>query len=341
MKRWLGLGCALFLACGDAGSGDGSGSNLGDTDARVDPISGGGASGGSNNGGGGQAGPGTNGGGGGNAGGGNAGGDNGGATAGGDYRQRGSHSVTSKVSSFQGEVCTFEIESFVPDQAETDQIVILAPGFALAPAAGSSREAMSPLAEHFASWGITTYTVALCTNGPSIDHARNGRAIAEFGESVGANGAVYMGFSAGGLGTMLAAAEAGNTSAYFALDAVDTNNLAAPALDALSVPRFALVGEGSSCNSTNNMLAAYQGKDVRAVRVIGAQHFIFEGDECAGLKCLACNGGGAEEVEVVRAMSTAFLRHVLDLDAEALTWWDADGARFLELEQAGRVSTLQ
>jgi pimeloyl-ACP methyl ester carboxylesterase len=314
--------------------------NLGDTDAGVDPISGGDASGGSNNGGGsgGQSGPGQSGG---NASGGNGSGGNGGGTTAGDYRQPGSHSVTRKVSSFQGEVCTFETESFVPDQAETDQVVILAPGFAFGAGLGSTREAMSPLAEHFASWGITTYTVALCTNGPSIDHPRNGQAIAELGESVGANGAVYMGFSAGGLATMLAAAEAGNTRAYFALDAVDTDNLAAPALDALSVPRFALVGEGSSCNSTNNMLAAYQGKDVRAVRVIGAQHFIFEGDVCAGIKCLACDGGGAEQVEVVRAMSTAFLSHVLDLDAEALSWWDADGARFVELEKAGRVSTLQ
>jgi pimeloyl-ACP methyl ester carboxylesterase len=270
------------------------------------------------------------------------GGTDGGAyPLGADYRAKGRHAVARAVSRFEGESCSVEVESFAPDQAESDAIVVMAPGFALFAGAGSTREAMSPLAEHLASWGVTTYTAALCTNGSGIDHELNGRTLAELGENLGPSGAVYVGFSAGGLAAMIAAAEAQNTRGYLALDAVDSAALAAKALERITAPRFALVGEPSDCNDNNNMLSAYEGRPVRAVRVTGAQHFIFEGDVCAGVKCLVCDGGGPEQVELVRALSAAFARHVLALDRDALTWWDAEGSRFRELEAAGRLVSLQ
>jgi hypothetical protein len=59
---------------------------------------------------------------------------------------------------------------------------------------------------------------------------------------------VYAGFSAGGLATLIAASTS-NAKAWLALDAVDANFLAAPALDAIDAPLHAMVSEPSSCNT--------------------------------------------------------------------------------------------
>lgn len=258
-----------------------------------------------------------------------------------DYRQLGATKVTSKKQMFAGSDCSFEYETFTPGEVASDVQVIIAPGFALAEGLGSSREALTPLAQHLASWGLVTHTVKLCTNGGSINHAGNGAAIAEFGEKLGGKRVIYAGFSAGGLGSMIAASQAKNTLAYFGLDAVDKDDLASAALDELKVPVYALVGEPSSCNSDANMRAQYEGRDIRVVKVEGAQHFIFEGSACEGIKCVACNGGGAEEATAVRALMSAFVVGTAGLDKGAFRWWQTDSDEWKVLADQGLISSIQ
>jgi pimeloyl-ACP methyl ester carboxylesterase len=214
---------------------------------------------------------------------------------------------TSRAEETSGSVaagCTLQVGTFTPAVARADAAVVIAPGFAIGPGLGSSRDALDTLGEHLASWGLVTHTVSLCTNGGSIDHVRNDEALAAFGALLEVP-VLYAGFSAGGLAAMLAAARAADAEALLALDAVDTGELAAGALDALEVPVHALVGEPSSCNSDGNMLAVYRGRAARVLKVNMAQHFIFEGAACQGFKCALCSGGGEREAEVVRALATA------------------------------------
>lgn len=257
-----------------------------------------------------------------------------------DYRELGAAQVSSQKQMFSASACTFEYETFTPSKVASDVNVIIAPGFALADGLGSSREALTPLAQHIASWGVVAHTVKLCTNGASIDHAGNGAAIANFGESLGGQ-VIYAGFSAGGLGSMIAASQAKNTLAYFALDAVDKDDLARAALDALKAPVYALVGEPSSCNSDSNMRAQYEGRSIRVVKVEGAQHFIFEGSACEGFKCALCDGGGAAEATAVRALMSSFVLGTIGVDPAALRWWETGSPEWKSLADQGLISSVQ
>jgi len=258
-----------------------------------------------------------------------------------DYRELGAANVSSSKKTFTAAACNFEYETFTPDAVASDVVLVIAPGFALAAGLGSTREALTPLAQHLASWGIVTHTVKLCTNGGGIDHAKNGAAIAEFGETLGGTRVVYAGFSAGGLGAMIAASQANNTLAYFALDAVDKDGLARAALDAIDAPTYALVGEPSSCNSDGNMRAQYEGRSTRVVKINGAQHFIFEGSACEGIKCALCNGGGAAEATAVRALMAAAVLSTSGVDAGAQSWWQTESAEWKSLADQGLVSKIQ
>jgi hypothetical protein len=200
---------------------------------------------------------------------------------------------------------------------------------------------MRTLATHMASWGIDVLTVDLCTNGPSINHAKNGAAIAEFGEKVGGKRVIYAGFSAGGLNALIGAAQASNTEAVLALDAVDTNDLAKPALDMLKKPVHALSGEPSSCNSQENMLTQYQGRMLRVLKVNNADHFTFEGAPCRGIKCTPCGKGGETEATAIRALATAFVLGSSGVDKAALTWWQEGSAGFELLSEGGVVTSQQ
>jgi hypothetical protein len=218
---------------------------------------------------------------------------------------------------------------------------VIVPGFSLF-GIGSSRQNLETLARHVASWGVNTYTVSLCTNGPGIDHPRNGRVLAAFGASLG-KPIVYSGFSAGGLAAILATATATSPAAFLALDAVDANSLARAALEAITVPAYALSGEPSSCNSNVNMLPQYSGLPMRVLKVNRAQHFIFEGATCSGFRCFLCNGGTDKEASAVRALTTAFVLGVSGARPTAIEdWWEVGGAGFAELTAGGAsVSEVQ
>jgi pimeloyl-ACP methyl ester carboxylesterase len=258
----------------------------------------------------------------------------------GDYREPGGSTVTASVESFEAGTCSLEVGAFRPATELAEVAVVIAPGFALGPGLGSSRAALDTLAAHVASWGITTYTLDLCTNGGSIDHAQNGEALAAFGDSLG-RPVVYAGFSAGGLAAMIAAAQAERTHALLALDAVDTSDLAGPALDAIDAPVHALAGEPSSCNSDANMLARYEGRPIRVLKINMAQHFIFEGAACTGFKCALCSGGGEREAQAVRTLATAFALGVSGAVPSALDWWRAESAELKAWIDDGLVSELQ
>ncbi len=258
-----------------------------------------------------------------------------------DYRERGSLSVASKVQNFAGTRCSFAYESFTPATTSTEAKVLIAPGFAIGPGLGSSRVALKTLATHIASWGVTTYTVDLCTNGGSIDHSKNGAAMAELGEQLGGARMIYAGFSAGGLGAMIAASVAKNTAAFLALDAVDKDDLAKAALVAIKAPVYAMAGEPSQCNSNENMLAQYQGRAMPVLKVNKAQHFTFEGAPCEGIKCLPCAGGGELEATAIRALATSFVLGVSGADAKALSWWQDGSAGWKALSEGGVVTRMQ
>jgi pimeloyl-ACP methyl ester carboxylesterase len=138
--------------------------------------------------------------------------------------------------------------------------------------------------------------VPLCTNTFQIDHQRNGEAIAALGQALEPGGAIYAGFSAGGLAAWVAAANDPSALGYVGLDAVDNGGLAGMFAD-LDVPIRGVIAEPGQCNTNNNFLAVYdQTPGMPVIRVVDAEHFDFETDGCTpgDLGCSFCAPNGAD-----------------------------------------------
>lgn len=256
-----------------------------------------------------------------------------------DYDQPGPYTVDIGEGSLQATPdCQLSYATFTPSDPQTDVPVILAHGFM------RSIDDMAETAEHVASWGVPVITAPLCTNDFQIDHAQNGQALAALGQALAPDGAVYAGFSAGGLATFVAAANDPNAVAYVGLDPVDSGGLAEDVAGAVAVPVRAAIAEPGQCNTNNNflpVLATFPGSPV--IRVVAAQHFDFETDACApgDLACTFCAPAGASTRALALGLVTAGILVETGADPGGDTWWGPGGAYFDELAQAGQIQLIQ
>ena len=123
--------------------------------------------------------------------------------------------IDGDISSSNGELISYKV--FEPDQMIDSPHVILSHGFF------RNQSVMTGFAEHFASWGIRVLTMNLLhssflDNDP-IQDAQDLNLLSN--EIFERRSVIYVGHSAGGLRSILAAAQDSNTVAVFGMDLVD------------------------------------------------------------------------------------------------------------------------
>jgi len=268
-------------------------------------------------------------------------GDGDGDLTGDDYDKPGPYGVTSTPGQMQVNAqCNLAYAIFEPATLASDIPVFLAHGFM------RSIADMAETAEHIASWGVRVYTVPLCTNNAlgGVNHQLNGDAIAALGEALAPGGAVYSGFSAGGLATFVAAAGASNAVAFVGLDPVDAD-LALGLAGQINVPVRGAIAEPGQCNTNNNFLPVFSAIAGAAVlRIVGAQHFDFETAACGGLldfACSLCAPAGPATRALALGMSTAAILVETGADPGGLSWWEPGGSYFDMYVQQGRITLIQ
>lgn len=221
--------------------------------------------------------------------------------------------------------CDMDYERFQPVQGglHPDTVVMLSHGFQRSPAQ------MADLAVHLASWGVEVVTPALCHASIfDTDHAQNAADIQALAATLGYTRVLYVGHSAGGLASWLAAAADPASVAMLGLDPVDSGDLGAAGLGP-AVPAYGLFGEPSSCNADNNGLGWFDsGIDRRALGITDADHCDFE-SPTDSLCPLLCPGGSdvtftdPQIHEVVTALTTEFVLWKGGYEDESV--WDVDG----------------
>jgi hypothetical protein len=255
------------------------------------------------------------------------------------YDQPGPYAVT--VSSGQAATvpgCNLSYGIYEPATLDSDTPVFLAHGFM------RSIEDMAGFAQHIASWGVKVYTVPLCTNTFSINHQQNGEAMAALGEALAPGGAVYSGFSAGGLAAFVAATLADNAVGYVGLDSVDNSNLGLDSAPALTVPAMGSIAQPGQCNTNNNFLPVYDlVPNAPVMRIVGAQHFDFEADSCGGfadIACSFCAPAGGEVHALAKGMTTAAMLIMTEADLGGYSWWQVGGTYFNMYAQQGKIMLI-
>ncbi|PRP93293.1 Alpha/beta hydrolase family protein [Enhygromyxa salina] len=265
-------------------------------------------------------------------------GDGDGDPVGQDYRNPGPRSVSVGEGSMQvTPECDLSYGVFEPDVADSDTPVLLAHGFM------RSIDDMAETARHIASWGVTVYTVPLCTNSFAIDHQQNGEAIAALGQAIAPEGAVYSGFSAGGLAAFVAAATDQSAVAFVGLDAVDNADLGLGLADQASPARGSIAAPGQ-CNTNNNFLPVYDAiPGAPVIQIVDAEHFDFETDACApgDFSCTLCAPAGPETHALALGMTTAGILIETGADPGGETWWMPGGEFFDMFIQQGQITLIQ
>ena len=160
-----------------------------------------------------------------------------------------------------------------PAMAGNRPLVVVAHGFS------RSRKNMAGWGRHLAAEGFLTVVPSL----PAwSDHERNGRAVRELigwwlanrGAEVDASRVAVVGFSAGGLATLLAAAADPRVALWIGLDPVDRGGKGAAAAPSLRARALVLRAEPSSCNAHGNAAGIVHalGDNVEVVSIAGATH---------------------------------------------------------------------
>ena len=255
-----------------------------------------------------------------------------------NYGQLGGMSFSQSTEAIQTGGCTLDYTLYTPDTPASDVVVILSHGFMRA------ERHMVGWAAHMASWGLIVATPSLChASAFDSDHAQNGvdlQALANAlapGQSV-----VYMGQSAGGLASTLAAIADPNAVGVLGLDPVDSGDLGLNAAATSGLPIHALIGEPSTCNTQNNsvpmLLAAPQ---YQLLGIPGADHCTFESPTDIGCT-LICGGSGgalseAQMHEAVAALTTAFALWKTGADPSGSDYWTPGGDWYERLLSSGWI----
>lgn len=205
------------------------------------------------------------------------------------------------------------VDLFVPAGTGPAPLVVIAHGFS------RHRGTMRGWGTRLSAEG---YLVAVPDLPAWADHHRNGRALNELVRQLEAGGAgravdttreALVGFSAGGLATLLAAAANPGIAVWVGLDPVDRGGSGAAAAAALSAPAVLITAEPAACNARGNaaaMTAALPGGWL-SLAVAGASHCDAESPGSA-LCGLACAGSwDAERHAAFAEYTTAALDAVL------------------------------
>ncbi len=256
-------------------------------------------------------------------------GDDPGADA--DYREPGRFAVVESTERFGGASCDMTYDRYLPEGAQPDVLVVLAHGFS------RSRGDVADHGRHLASWGLAVVAPDLCTSDVwNIDHDNNGDDLAALGDAL-SRGApvVYVGHSAGGLATYLAAARSDAAIGQLGLDLVDSGDLARDAAP-LAVPSFGLFGEPDACNAVGNGLPGY----ADAARITGADHCDFEAptDALCTTFCPDGDGDDAAVRSVIRGLMTAWVLSVSGQAPSAADWVTPGGGVYEQLLAAGTIT---
>lgn len=199
---------------------------------------------------------------------------------------------------------------------------------------------------HLGSWGFNALVIEMCH---FADHQQNGMAIAELSSNLGLTDVLYLGFSAGGLASLVAAANS-NPLGVMTLDPVDDFSSTGSTLGGqISSTVLGLIGEPSDCNSQNNSIGLLQtvGAD-HVFRVTDADHCDFEAptdDLCENgvLGFGACGNASASISDdsirsTIRAMATAGLLWMSGENANGEDWWT--GSNSQSMQSQGLISPL-
>ncbi len=157
---------------------------------------------------------------------------------------------TVRVHGFAGAA---SVDIYLPEAEKPAPLVVVAHGFS------RKRRNMSGWGRHLASEGF----VAAVPNLPSwSDHARNGRFLSDvcaqlcahdtWKERIDPSRVGLMGFSAGGLAGLLAAADNPRVAIWVGLDPVDRSGLGAQAAPLIKCHAVVLTAEPSACNAHGN-----------------------------------------------------------------------------------------
>ena len=212
------------------------------------------------------------------------------------------------------------VDFYLPQQAAEAPVVAVAHGFT------RSRLNMAGWGSLLASNGFIVAVPDL----PSLGvHARNGRALRELIQRVNdreffsapkPNGAgALMGFSAGGLASLLAASSNTTVRCWIGLDPVDIRRRGAKAAGALKIPCLVLQAEKSVWNARGNSKQIVDNLPgpFLAFRVKGAVHVDGE-NPTDGFAELTCGKSDPARREVFERASVAALRAVLFGEERAL-----------------------
>ena len=174
-----------------------------------------------------------------------------------------------------------------PARTVSDLAVLIVPGFM------RDRDRMRGWAEAIARHGLTAVTMDFCQP-TAFDgrHAENARDMIAVREALGLPAIVYAGHSAGGLASLLAAADDRATRAIVLFDPVDFADLAEPAAERAAVPALVLLARPGICNLRGNIRPTLPRlADATVVKVEAATHCDFEWPGSALCRA-ACDFGG-------------------------------------------------
>ncbi|MBL9116556.1 MAG: dienelactone hydrolase family protein [Verrucomicrobiaceae bacterium] len=216
----------------------------------------------------------------------------------------------------EGDVSTYVYYPALPKDAP---VVIVVHGFT------RSRRYMAGWGVHLARQG---FVVVVPTQPFFSNHVRNGRALAGIVKSIragtknlrsaDANSVGLVGFSMGGLTTLLAAKQE-KVQAWVGLDPVDMNGMGRQVAGSLRSPCAVLKAEPGMWNmhgNANAMIEAIKAPKL-AFKVVGSKHLAPE-EPTDLLGQLACGFKDHKTTVLFRDYTTDFLKAVLKNDPEAL-----------------------
>jgi len=258
-----------------------------------------------------------------------------------DLDQPGPHTASSTSESATLSTCDSPLNyTRVQTSATNAPTVLIAHGFL------RSSSNMIDWGGHLGSWGLNALVVDMCN---FADHEQNGLALAELASNLGIDAPLYMGFSAGGLASLVAAANS-NPLGVLTLDPVDDMNGTGSTLTGqVNAPLLGLIGEPSDCNSQNNSISLLQGTNAAHIfRVTDADHCDFEAptdDLCENgvLGFGACGNTSASISDdsirsTVRTLGTAGLLWLSGIESEGEEYWT--GSVNQSLQSQGLISAL-
>ena len=250
-----------------------------------------------------------------------------------DYSQPGPYEVYEESDSFAAS-CTLSYTTFVPLGASPETLVVLSHGFA------RNRSVMREWAEHYASWGLAVVTPNLChLSLLDVDQEANGVDLASLAEGLAPGQPVlYMGHSAGGVASTMAALEDSDAQAVFGLDLTQSSDEGSVAARSLGVGMWGLFADPERCNTDNNGLEVLEAAPIsRGLHLLGADHCDFENP--TDLVCtLACAEGSRSSDSIrqtIFGLSTAWLVWESGVDPQGETWWTPGGYHYDELLRMG------